>query len=192
VILAVSTSSPLISLAVIHSEKGLQWAGSTEAPMAASGACLEMLNQMTQETGLGLQDIDLFAADIGPGSFTGVRVGVTLMKCFGYLWEKPVAGASSFDLISTESTVVFPSKKGEFFVRRAGEEAIRTSSLPAEPFVGFGPGIDAPVRPNAVGFVSLMLRIKPMAPMNFVPLYLIEPSISTPKTPFPLTLKVGA
>lgn len=190
-ILAVSTSSPLVSMAVVDSQRGIIWQGSMPAPMAASGACLTMLDEMTRDTGITLAAIELFAADVGPGSFTGVRVGVALAKTFGYLHEKPVAGATSFDLISATCTVVLPSKKGEFFVRRVGEKAYRTVELPSEFFRGFGPGIDTPTLPDASRFVDLIGRLQPVSAMDFVPEYLIEPSISIPKTPFASNIKVG-
>ncbi|MFX8922218.1 hypothetical protein ABTN04_19300, partial [Acinetobacter baumannii] len=84
-------------------------------------------------------DIDLFGADIGPGSFTGTRVAVTLAKTYAYVAGKKCFGVSSFDLIDCSGTVAIPSKKGEYFIRRVGLLPVRTSDRPQEPLVGFGP-----------------------------------------------------
>lgn len=159
--------------------------------MAASGACLGLLEEMSASTGITLESVDIFAADIGPGSFTGVRVGVTIAKTFGYLYGKPVAGAPSFDLIAADTTVVMPSKKGEFFVRRVGCDPVRSVTLPEEYYQGFGPGVEDPRWPDAAGFAPLLEDIKPVAAMSFEPAYLIEPSISIPNKPFPKQRQVG-
>lgn len=184
-IVAFSTSSPRASIAVFDRVAGVIWQGFELAPMAASGACMRLLERMMADTGLRLDGAELFAADLGPGSFTGVRVGVTLAKTFGYLYGRPVAGASSFDLISADETVVLPSKKKEFFIRRPGMDPFRSVDLPDEPFVGFGHGIEPETYPEASRFFQLIEKLVPRDALAFVPEYLIEPSISVPKKPFP-------
>jgi len=191
VIIAFSTSSLQASIAVIDRESGVLWQGCEIAPQGASGACLRLLEAMAQEAGLRVEDADLFGADIGPGSFTGVRVGVTLAKTFGYLYGRPVAGATSFDLISPKEIVLLPSKKNEFFIRRPGLPPYRSVELPIESFVGFGPGIERQVYPEAARFVDLLECLVPTGAMSFVPEYLIEPSISIPKKPFASSLSAN-
>lgn len=59
----------------------------------------EILHQYTfeilNEAGLSLDDIDGFAAGIGPGSFTGIRVSVSTAKAFAYSTGKPLVGIDS-------------------------------------------------------------------------------------------------
>jgi len=186
VILGFSTSSAWTSVAAIAATSGHEviWQGADLAPKGASAACLSLLDQLLDETGLTLEDAEMFLADVGPGSFTGVRVGVTLAKTFGYLYGRPVAGATSFDLISAEQAVVLPSKKGEFFVRIPGEQAIRQTALPETAYVGFGPPIQPETYPSAARFAALIERLTPKPAEAFLPDYLIEPSISTPKKRF--------
>jgi hypothetical protein len=139
---------------------------------------------MAIEAGIRVENADLFAADMGPGSFTGVRVGVTLAKTFGYLFGRRVAGASSFDLIAVNDVVVLPSKKNEFFIRRPGSVPVRSAVLPEGEFIGFGPGVAPQVLPHAKKFIELLDRLDGKDAMSFVPEYLIEPSISVPKKPY--------
>ena len=143
-----------------------------------------MLEQGLRETKISLQDATLFCADIGPGSFIGSRVSVTLGKTFALARGTKVAGASAFDLIDPHNTVVLPSKKGEFFVRRVGQNPFRVTDLPDHPFVGYGSGIAVQTVPNAGRFSSLLGQLQPVEPELLLPQYLIEPSISTPKKPF--------
>ncbi len=183
-IIGFSTSCAWASVAAINEKNSeILWEGALEAPQGASGACLGLLQQMLT-FGLLLEEASLFVADIGPGSFTGVRVGVTLAKSFGFLYGRQVAGANSFDLISANSTAVLPSKRGEFFVRIPGQEPFRTTDLPTGPYLGFGPGIDPPTYPDASRFQFIVAELMPVDAASFVPRYLIEPSISIPKKPF--------
>lgn len=130
------------------------------------------------------QDIQGFACDLGPGSFIGVRVAVTMAKTLAFASGVPCFGATAFDLIDPGAVVVFPSKRGEWFVRRPGQEVARVTALPEGPLVGFGPGFEVPSYPLARSFGRLLENLRPIDPARLMPEYLIEPSISQPKVPF--------
>lgn len=165
-IAAFSTSGPRASVAVID-EGSVVFEGDETAQGRAGEACLRLL----QASGVPLSEIRLFAADLGPGSFTGVRVGIVLAKTLAWAQGASCAGADAFDLVSPSEIVALPSRKGEWFVRTPGLPPERTRDMPAN--VGV---------PLASGFAKLSL--KPMSPFELVPAYLLEPSISTPKEPF--------
>lgn len=130
-----------------------------------------------------LEDAKLFAADLGPGSFTGVRVGVTLAKTLAHLVGAETYGATAFDLIDPDGVVVLPSKRGEWFVRRPGQDPIRVDQLDDAVGKGYGSDLCEPNFPTAEGFSKLLIP-EPLPPEKLVPAYLIPPSISTPKKPF--------
>lgn len=144
---------------------------------------MRLLQEVLDETGRNLKEATLFAADLGPGSFTGVKVAVTIAKAMAFAQGVKCIGADSFDLISPDETVVLPSKRGEWFVRTPGHEPHRQPELPEEDFKGYGPGIDDQVFPTAARFAALLSRLEPIEPERLVPNYLIEPSISQPKKP---------
>lgn len=155
---------------------------------------MEAFTEMLLELPCDLSSVDVFLADLGPGSFTGTRVGVTLAKSLGYANGKPCAGFSSFDFISKNQVVVFPSKRGEWFVRIPGQAVIRTEETLEElrdrfpEFVGFGPGVEPACYPAAENVRTLLSDIVVVSPAELLPLYLIEPSISTPKNPIGYTM----
>ncbi|MGV3618394.1 MAG: tRNA (adenosine(37)-N6)-threonylcarbamoyltransferase complex dimerization subunit type 1 TsaB [Fimbriimonas sp.] len=179
-IVGFSTSSAWSSVAALARDGTVLWQAQEHAPQRAGEACVRMLRQMLGDVGGQMADVELFAADVGPGSFTGVRVGVVLAKTFAWSEGKLVAGADAFDLISPSRTVVLPSKKGEFFIRVPGEAPYRDASAPDDA-VGYGPDRDPNVPPHAAGFGALVHRLEPVDPLTFAPAYLIEPSISIPK-----------
>jgi len=47
-----------------------------------------------------LDDLDYFACGVGPGSFTGIRVGLSTIKGFSWITRKPVIGVPSLDLLA--------------------------------------------------------------------------------------------
>jgi len=59
-----------------------------------------MLDEMFKKTNTSIDKIDAFAVGIGPGSFTGTRIAVTVMKGLAYLENKPIIGVSSLDIIA--------------------------------------------------------------------------------------------
>lgn len=183
-IVAFSTSSPLASTALIG-EDGSEWAhDAREAPFAAGGACLEMLEEMLASTGHSLEEATLFAADLGPGSFTGVKVGVTLAKTFGLACGVKVAGLTSFDLIGPDDPVAVPSRKGEYLVRVPGSPPARVSGAPGGGVLGYGPDFVEPRFPQARAFARAVASLERMAPEALLPAYVLGPSISTPKRPY--------
>ena len=159
--------------------------------MRASGACLTGLERLMSEHAFTLEEADGFVADIGPGSFTGVRVGVTLAKVLAWSHSKQAAGLSSFDLIDSVNAVFVPSKKAEWFVRIAGEEPFRTERPLELGTTGYGSGIVDPTYPSASGFASRLDALEWVSPEQLVPLYLIEPSISQPKAAYAMEPKIG-
>jgi len=56
------------------------------------------------EIGWKPKDIDLIAVDVGPGSYTGLRVGVTCAKTLAYALNKPVIDVPIFDIIAENYT----------------------------------------------------------------------------------------
>lgn len=62
-----------------------------------SRTLLPMAEDMLKNAELGLRDVDLFAVAHGPGSFTGVRIGVSTVKGLSWALEKPCVGVSTLE-----------------------------------------------------------------------------------------------
>jgi len=61
------------------------------------------IDLVLRKGGLTLADIDGLAVGIGPGSWTGVRVGVTVGKTLAYAMNKPICGVSSLDALAYQA-----------------------------------------------------------------------------------------
>ena len=61
-----------------------------------------MLNvdSVLRENGLGLEDIDGFGVGLGPGSWTGIRIGVTVGKMLAYSTGRPIKGIATLEALA--------------------------------------------------------------------------------------------
>ncbi len=67
---------------------------------------LPMITDMLQKTGVSFPEIDAYCCGVGPGSFTGVRIGVATAKAFAQSWNKQVVPVSSLEVLA-ENTRFF-------------------------------------------------------------------------------------
>lgn len=74
-----------------------------------SETLLPMVESVLRCTGKTVDDIDLFAVSAGPGSFTGVRIGVATVKGLAFGKGKPCVGVSTLEALG-----------GKFSAHRAG------------------------------------------------------------------------
>lgn len=94
VIVAVDTSTAAGSVAV--GSRIRRW---DKLAMHSEMATVEF-QTILKDSGLQLTDIHAFAVNIGPGSFTGLRVGINLVRTLAYSLDKPVALFSSLEALA--------------------------------------------------------------------------------------------
>lgn len=93
-ILSIDTSSCICSVAILEDEKIIKEI-SNEDGNTHSVKLMPQIEQIFKETNLTLNDIDLFACDKGPGSFTGIRIGISTIKAFCDVTNVPAIGIPS-------------------------------------------------------------------------------------------------
>ncbi len=71
-----------------------------------SETLLPIVENMMKQTGLSVADADLFAVSVGPGSFTGVRIGVATVKGLAFGSGKPCVGVSTLEALAENLSVV--------------------------------------------------------------------------------------
>ena len=69
-----------------------------------STTLLPMISSILELSGCRVKDIDLFAVSAGPGSFTGVRIGVSAIKGLAFADQIPCAGVSSLEALAMNFT----------------------------------------------------------------------------------------
>ncbi len=107
-ILGVESSATAASAAVISDGKLLA-VDFSNTGLTHSQTLLPMVNSVLNTAGVHIKDIDYFAISNGPGSFTGVRIGVSLVKGISQPLNKKCVGLSTLDVIAKplENTGVY-------------------------------------------------------------------------------------
>jgi len=101
-VLALDTSSPSGSLAVLRDEK-VVGVVSTATGEVYSSRMFRELEFLLGELSLRMDDFELFAVAAGPGSFTGLRVGLAAVKGWAEVYRKPIAAVSALEAVAVQA-----------------------------------------------------------------------------------------
>lgn len=214
--LLLDTSGAYAVLALASDDGAIEASSIFQARRTLSRRLIGQIDTLLTGNGMTLDGISAIAVGIGPGSFTGVRVGVTTAKTLAQVTGKPLVGVGTLDgyAVGWEGSSgvvapILPSRKGEVysavyqngepreapFAESAAFMLARLAALrDAGPLivcggVGFlSPGRFAAFAQPFVppeGLATLAARRLRLGdtddPFALVPLYVVAPSISTPR-----------
>lgn len=94
IVLAVDTTTPAGGVAILRGPKLLSEINQDSAA-TFSERLLPSVQYLLCTNELKIQDVEGFAVAVGPGSFTGIRIGLSTVKSFAYASGKPVAAVST-------------------------------------------------------------------------------------------------
>jgi tRNA threonylcarbamoyladenosine biosynthesis protein TsaB len=132
-ILALDTATSSGSVAVLRDDR-LIGVISTASDETYSSRMFRQLEFLIDELKISADAFDLFAVNIGPGSFTGLRVGLTAVKGWAETYGRPAVGISGLEAVAAQSRsagLVVPmldARRGEVywgFYRREGSRLVR-------------------------------------------------------------------
>lgn len=92
--LCIDTSSKICAVAILDNNKLIKKIELNNG-LTHSESLMPIIKDIFSETNLTLSDIDLLICDIGPGSFTGIRIGIATVKAFSDSFNIPIIGVSS-------------------------------------------------------------------------------------------------
>jgi tRNA threonylcarbamoyladenosine biosynthesis protein TsaB len=118
-ILALDTTSEFGSLAIRANGQTVAEAG-LHSREGFAHLIFPAIEKLLSDVSVSLDQIDCFAAASGPGSFTGVRVGLSAVKGLAEAMGKPAVGVSNLRAMSSfgnlaHRTVVLDARRGEVF-----------------------------------------------------------------------------
>jgi tRNA threonylcarbamoyladenosine biosynthesis protein TsaB len=121
-ILALDTTTGSGSVALLENARLLAEINA-ESGLTHSARLLRTVDYVLKRNGLEIAEIDGFAVAAGPGSFTGIRIGVSTVKAFAFASRRPVAPVSSLAALAlklreTHGRLLCPfidAKKGEVY-----------------------------------------------------------------------------
>ena len=117
-ILAADTSLPILSVAVVRDDE-LLGATAVEGRSSRNEKLLPAIDWLLSEAVIDRRSIDLFAVTRGPGSFTGVRIGLATMQGLALPLCKPVCAMSTHEAIAPargRRVIIDDGGRGEFYV----------------------------------------------------------------------------
>ncbi len=98
-ILALDTSTMMATCTVLDENRVLG-EYSLNQEETHSEKLVPMIKEVLDSLDLKVSDIDLYGVAIGPGSFTGLRIGVATVKAFAHLFNKPIVGISTLEALA--------------------------------------------------------------------------------------------
>jgi len=114
-------------------------------------ALLPMIQAVMAEAGIDWPGIDAIATTVGPGSFTGVRLGLSAARGLALAAERPIVALTAFEAVvaglapdGRPTAVVIDSRRGPVFAQRFTPDLVRAGEPaqvePAEMVGWLGPG----------------------------------------------------
>lgn len=97
-ILSIDTTTKVAAVSILNDNNIIEKSISNE--VTHSEKMLPLIDEALNENSLSLKDIDMYACINGPGSFTGIRIGLSTLKAFSFVDGKKIFSMSSIDLLS--------------------------------------------------------------------------------------------
>ena len=97
-LLAIDTSTRYLSLGIYN--EGALYEYNLEVGPKLSSLLAVTVKRVLSASGLDINDLDYFACGLGPGSFTGLRVGLSTIKGLSWALRKPLIGIPTLDILA--------------------------------------------------------------------------------------------
>lgn len=135
-ILGIDTSSKFLNVALSEDEDIIKEESHLLDRRQAS-QLIPIVKKLLRKSRMPVNKIDAFVIGLGPGSFTGLRIGVSAIKGFGIATGKPCIGVASIDAIACNAgendrdiIPIIDAKRGQVYAaiyRRKAGRAVRLS-----------------------------------------------------------------
>lgn len=146
--LALETSGRETSVALLRDEETLS-TGSLAPPLRTAAGLAPLMQGQIAAADLSLRDVDLIALPVGPGSFTGLRVGVTTAKTLAYGLGCQVLGLNTLEVLAHQVPAgiksvwaVLDAQRGQLFAGKFVAAGDKWSIDQPTKIVDFEPWLD--------------------------------------------------
>lgn len=137
-ILSIETSTSICSVA-IHEQGELIALAEIKEPGAHAEKLLLLVDELFEKAGLSFADLDAVAVSQGPGSYTGLRIGVSTAKGIAYALEIPLIGINTLQAMAASQSVapgdyvvaVLDARRKEVYTQTFGDSLQELSPIEA-------------------------------------------------------------
>jgi len=157
-------------------------------------ALTPLIQRLCVSAGVALTEIDAYAVGMGPGPFTGLRVGIVAARALACVSGRAVHGVCSLDVIAAqwedapnEFVVASDARRKELYwalyrdgIRVGDPQVSAPEALPDLPAAG--PVIDTPAGPRCLDASVLAARWADLPPVDGEPFYLRAADATPPRT----------
>lgn len=210
--LAFDTATPLVTVA-LHDGADVVAERVSERPMRHGEQLAPLIEAVLRDSGIVRQDLTALAVGVGPGPFTGLRVGLVTARTLAWALEIPVYGVCTLDVLAVEAVslgavtedflVATDARRKEVYLaaydadgaRRHGPVVVLPDDAATRsPVVGEGavlypdafPAAVGPRRPSA-GWLARVVADERAELLDPDPLYLRRPDATAPGPPKPVS-----
>ena len=210
-LLAFDTATPRVTVAVADGGRVLA-ERTSEQSLRHGEQLAPLIEAVLRDSGVDRSQLSAIGVGVGPGPFTGLRVGLVTARVLGLVLDVPVHGVCTLDVLAAEAlasgavqggfVVATDARRKEVYFasydgsgrRRQGPQVARPSEVAVDgPVVGEGavlypddfPDARAPVRPRAGWLARLIAAGADTLPPE--PLYLRRPDAVEPHRPKPVS-----
>jgi len=134
-VLAIDTATSQLHLAVLY-EGDRSVKSSEVVPKTHGQILLKKIEDLLCSAGLSNRDLQALVVSLGPGSFTGLRIGLATAKGIAVARDIPIVGVTLFEVavlclksFASRAHVLIPSRKGEFYVGTLRDGVIGESDV---------------------------------------------------------------
>ena len=119
IILAFDTS--VNGCAVCVADGSSTWVETVSTERGQAEMLVPMIDEVLGKSGYAYSEIERIGITVGPGSFTGLRVGLSTAKALALSLNKPLIGFTTFEIIAaatdlkTETLLLIDTKRGDFY-----------------------------------------------------------------------------
>jgi len=120
-VLAIDTSNYVLGVAIVDQEKVIGEV-ITNLPKNHSVRVMPTIEQLMKECGIKPKELDRIVVAMGPGSYTGVRIGVTIAKTLAWSLQIPLVGVSSLEVLAANGrhfngsiSPIFDARRGQVY-----------------------------------------------------------------------------
>jgi len=208
VLLCLDTSSPTVTVA-LHDGADVVAEQASEQAMKHGEQLAPLIEGVMREAGVVRQDLTALGVGVGPGPFTGLRVGLVTARTLAFVLEIPVYAVCSLDVLAVEAAstgaatgdfvVATDARRKEVYLASYDGAGARTSGpvvdkpaalATALPTVGEGailypdhfPSRTGPARPSA-GWLARCIAEERAELCDPEPMYLRRPDVMDPHSP---------
>lgn len=136
-ILAVDTTGKTLAISILNNDKPMAVCNK-DTGLTHSEVLMPEIIKLLDEANLKIDDIDYFACSNGPGSFTGLRIGISTLKGLAYSQNKPMVEVGTLDALyknnEDKCSVICPiidARREEVYcaVFKDGEKILNDTSM---------------------------------------------------------------